>query len=71
MDPAKVVSRSNSDLLAIDMIIANVNLSPAARMEAIAEYARKWHADTRLHPSQRSVATKEYERAKVNHRLFN
>lgn len=70
MESAKVVSRSNSDLLAIDMISANTNLSTPARMEAIAEYARNWYANTRLHPSQNSIGTKEYERAKEQGRLF-
>lgn len=70
MDSAQVVSRSNSDLLAITMIADNVNLSTSARMEAIAVYADKWYKDTRLHPSQRSLATEEYERAVTSRRLF-
>lgn len=70
MDPAKVVSRSNSDLLAIDMISANTNLSTPARMEAIYAYAVEWHKDTRLHPSQNSIGTREYKRAKEKGHLF-
>jgi hypothetical protein len=71
MEAAKVVSRSNSDLLAIKMIADNTNLSAAARMEAIAEYAAAWHRVTRLAPGDRSIATREYERAKTSRRLFN
>lgn len=71
LDSAKVVSRSNSDLLAIKMIADNTNLPVAVRMEAIAEYAASWHRVTRLAPGNRSIATREYEQAKTNRRLFN
>ena len=71
VDPSSVVSRSNSDLLAIKMMADNTNMSSAARMEAIAEYAAKWYTDTRLHPSQNSIATEEYQRCKKNRRLFS
>ena len=70
MDSSKVISRSNSDLLAIQMIAANTSMSTVARMEAIAEYSHKWFTDTRLHPSQRSIATEEYKRRKNSHSLF-
>lgn len=46
LDPAKVTSRSNSDMLTIEMIGNNTSMSPAARMTAIQAVVAAWDRAT-------------------------
>lgn len=46
LDPAKLTTRSNSDLCFIDMVADDTSLSPEARMELIAQIARDWSRAT-------------------------
>jgi hypothetical protein len=61
MDPAKVTSRSNSELCNIAHILEQRHLSPEARVLLIWRIADDWHEDTRYgdgpgHPAQREVS---------------
>ena len=69
MDPAKVTSRSNSDLTAIEMIGNNVNMSPEARMAAILDRALDWDAATKG-CTGRIKADNEYARRAARHAIY-
>lgn len=58
MDTAKVASRSNSDLCAIELILNNRSMSAQARMEAICRRSQKWHRATEG-SSGRGLAVRE------------
>lgn len=41
-DPAKITSRSNSDLTTVDLILNETGLAPEIRMDLIAMVSREW-----------------------------
>jgi hypothetical protein len=46
LDPAKVTSRSNSDMCTVERVLNDVTMSPAARMEFIYLLGKDWHRAT-------------------------
>lgn len=66
LDPAAVTSRSNSDLLTIEMVADNVGLSTPERMTLILAITREWdaatHNSTERHRAARVTMRDHYER---------
>lgn len=60
MDAARVITRSNSDLAAIELIMSNRTMSSQARMEAIWRRSREWANETEG-SSGRASAEREFE----------
>ena len=46
LDPAKVTSRSNSDMCTVERVLTDTSMSPAARMEFIYLLGQQWHKAT-------------------------
>jgi hypothetical protein len=46
LDPAKVTTRSNSDLCTVERVLTDTSMSPAARMEFIYLLGQQWDKAT-------------------------
>jgi hypothetical protein len=46
LDPAKVTTRSNSDLCTVERVLSDTSMSPAARMEFISLLGQQWDKAT-------------------------
>lgn len=46
LDPAKVITRSNSDLCFVEHVLHDTSMSPSARMDLIALIGEQWHKAT-------------------------
>lgn len=69
LDPASVTSRSNSDLLAIEMIANNTSMSPEARMLAIHAVVGAWDLATQ-NSTGRHTAVREVHQRQQNKTLY-